>query len=533
LFKDYLPYLSEVYHDPKTGIVSKLNALTKTGMISTKLENRVYLESVLYLLTGMVDENGLSVFDIFTDAQGRTFKVGDMYNGKVLTSADMIGMWLYQMPNLVQAMKKNSEIQRNPFLKRFFKDSKRSSNAKAKTVPVVKFRSIGNNDITKQKIINFWESSINSSNPIVANYSRQIFFYAGLTNAFNFGPNSWIQLASSVLKKSIDSRYIDTLRSMLNGFELGEEFYSMFVRNHLHEREIAPLLNVKDFDVKEKDGKLFKDSFTVNLSSINTGTQKQILIKDGEEPKLHKYIAFSQPETDSEVYYELQDDGYTYQRIYPLGARNRVYVYNKTHGAPVSMEQLVNATSFKPTSLYYRMKADNTTWSEKVVEYTKALTREDARKDSNTLFLTFEGNATLEDLPNENSINLLVYPNAQSSGISMIKYHLKEIMKVWNTGKYIRIAIPSLDVLKQSRLWSTLSEESQVFLQQKLNGLSDWIDGLTKTAIDETDDRRDEDSKEVDSNLSRINQFAAFAKQALVKTYNLNPAPNDQNLCAK
>lgn len=529
LFKNYLPYLSDAYHNRENGVISKLNDLTKTGTISAKLENRVYLESVLYLLTGNMDNDGLGVFDSFTDSRGRTFKVGDTYNGKVLNSADMIGMWLYEMPKMVQEMKYHTTVEKNLFLRRFYVDSKKSKNAKAKVVPVIKFRGVGNNAITKQKIMAFWESAVLSQDSIVANYAKQLFFYAGLTNAFDFGPFSWSQLASSILKKSVDYRYVDTLRSMSNGFTLGKEFYDMFVRNHLHEREIAPLLDSTDFDVK--DSKTFKDSFFVSVSSIVSGKQKQIIVKENRDAVyLHHYIAFTNSEDNSEVYYELQEDGRTYKRIYPLGVRNKIYVYNKTHGDPVTMEQLVNATSFKPATLQYRIKSDNTAWSERVVEYTPSLTRENARKDTKTLYLSFEGNSTLNNLPEENSINLLVYPNRESSSMAMIRYHLKEIVKAWNSGKYLRIALPSTEMLNKSKIYNSFSEETKVFLQQKLNGLSDWIDGLTKTSTNEEDERREAMPEQTSSN-NRVDELANIAKKILTKS--LQPKENDQNLCIK
>lgn len=531
LFSKYLPYFSDAYHDSVSGILPRLRKLTKTGNISSRLTNRVFIESALYTISGTTDENGLSMFDSFTLDNGETIKVGDVYKGKVMTSADMISLWIYEFPSIVERMKKNTHVSSNPFLRRFYIDAGKSKKGKTNSIRTIKFRGIGNDANTRNKMETFWFSAMKDSDPIVARYAKQLFIYSGLTNAFGFGPNSWIQYANTFSKEIADERYINGLRSIESAFILGDEFFEMFVRNHLYEREICPLLKVKDFDILDK--KVFKQSFTVNPYQLSTASQKQaIQEEDGEDIVLHKYIAFSNPEDGSEVYYQLRDDGITYDRIQPLGSKYKMYVYNKTHGQAITIQDLANATNRKPIAIYRKNKSKKESYSEKIAEYNTSLTREIATNDPKTLFLTFEFNSKLKDLKEGNSMNLLVTPNSNSnSTFKMIDYNIANILQAWSTGAFDRIAIPSIRVLETSKIYTNMDDASKQYLNAKLTELINKIEGINTTVDTQDTDIHENNFKRTEEPTRKVNPLTKLINKSRITLSNENKGENTQGLC--
>lgn len=334
LFKDYFPEFNSQY--PK--VLDQLRSITKTGKLSPKLVNRFYRDSKLYVFTAFNGEN--NYYSSYTDYDGKTYEVGkkDPVTGKVLTKADVLRKWIYDFPFKFKTMSMTMpELKNNMFTSRLRTFSK----TKSCNAPTINFMNVGHlNNRSKWIIGNYWGSLFESKDPKIRQLADELFFYAGLRTAWDFGPDTYIHLANTFTRESVDSDYIDCIRNMEKGNFNLSGFLEMFILNNLNERSLSPEVSIDVFSntagTDEKGRTVYKaeDKVLVDVKNIRGANAEQLILRKGlnrSENTYHPYITIVSNGED--IYYkknedESDDETLVYERINPLGIAKHILVYD-------------------------------------------------------------------------------------------------------------------------------------------------------------------------------------------------------------
>lgn len=334
LFKDYFPEFNSQY--PK--ILDQLRSITKTGKLSPKLVNRFYRDSRLYVFTAFNGEN--NYYSSYTDYESKTYEVGkkDPVTGKVLTKADVLRKWIYDFPFKFKTMSMTMpELKNNMFTSRLRTFSK----TKSCNAPTINFMNVGHlNNRSKWIIGNYWGSLFESKDPKIRQLADELFFYAGLRTAWDFGPDTYIHLANTFTRESVNSDYIDCIRNMEKGNFNLSGFLEMFILNNLNERSLSPEVSIDVFSntasTDEKGRTVYKaeDKVLVDVKNIRGANAEQLVLRKGlnrSENTYHPYITIVSNGED--IYYkknedESDDETLVYERINPLGIAKHILVYD-------------------------------------------------------------------------------------------------------------------------------------------------------------------------------------------------------------
>lgn len=438
LFKDYFPEFNSQY--PK--LLDQLRSITKTGKLSPKIVNRFYRDSRLYAFTAFGGEN--NYYSSYTDIDGKVYEVGkkDPVTGKVLTKVDILRKWIYDFPFKFKTMSMTMpELKSNMFTSRL----RTFSETKSCNAPTINFMNVGHlNNRSKWIIGNYWGSLFESENPKIRQLADELFFYAGLRTAWDFGPDTYIHLANTFTRESVNSDYIDCIRNMEKGNFNLSGFLEMFILNNLNERSLSPEVPIETFSntasVNDKGKTVYnvEDKLFVDVKNVRGSGAEQLILRKGinsSENTYHPYITIVF--NDEDVYYkknenESYDETLVYDRINPLGIAKHILVYD----AQSNPSELVDVIDTK----YVAKKNNSKKGSNEKQIQSVSDPHEDTPEIKATPVEVEETDADLEALYNERNALLSDYEaNEDDESRNAIKIQLlaidKEIEKSKNLCK--------------------------------------------------------------------------------------------------
>lgn len=345
-FKGYFPF----YGPSVQAIVNRFERSTRSGKLEPRLKNLILRDLTLYWLTGLKDDTGRGMFDTYWDAEGREYTVGK--NG--MTYGDILNKWVYEFPKVLNKIKASQGDSINPILNRLI--GVLPNEKQHRTFPSIVFRNVGHlNTASKYIAGNQLYDLLDHNDLTTRRLAKQLMVYAGLTSAFDFGPNSYIHLANVLFRKEAHPLYLAGLRSMLNSeFEeelalregyitQGDEYFYEFMFNHLDERALVPEVTIDMIPAKARaQGNKAPASFT--LYNVSTMVNNKYFTDryTHDVGTLLEFICINQD--DNFIYYQkfadAENDSVTYRQIFPIGLKNELVVYQRKANSGYSLMDL-------------------------------------------------------------------------------------------------------------------------------------------------------------------------------------------------
>lgn len=393
LLAKYFPQYSNTF----TYIMNEIARYTKNGVLNTKTMNNIMNDFFAYFISNIFVKN-------FNKVNNTSISIDDYRDAYINNFPDIFETMLSRFPALSKVG---------------FINQLKAYNANNR-IPVkhVDFRNVGTlTDAMRDRMIRDWEMLLFDEHPEIRQFAADLFIYSTFRNGFGFGPNSFIHLASSLLKSSIPG-YLKVLKGMKNidsalQFEDGyvdpiiTRFIDQYVLNHLHNRtlvgEMQPTTVEKLVDTKtvttpigvgktrEDKVPVFKQTFTIAVtdgvipdSEIVYKTIKSsygnvyafrpfVMFKYGKE--YHYYRCVKEYATQAE-----------YAKILPLGVPNQFLEYS--FNTPISELE----TSFRDKSMERLEDRDiPIAIMEELGNITIAPTREEDLKMYDALFKSIYG----------------------------------------------------------------------------------------------------------------------------------------------
>lgn len=337
MFSPYFPQFTQPFRD----VIDMIREKTKRGRLSTKTINNIYNDLLAYIMSNK------SFFKdelISIEVNGNPTIVRDNKR------RDFINNFPEYFKRVVTD---NEDIADLEFIKRLKVIRANDNNP----VDTVVFKNVGQLSPTlRERYMRDWASLLYMNNPEAQKLALNLFRYSYYRNGFAFGPNTFIHLAPSAIRKAIPE-YIDTLRSLMLGNDDYSQFVDQYIYNHLDNRQIVPEATISPSDYSiNKDNENDIDTLKISIDEIPNYNErsliKRVMWEDGKvKYQFHEFIGLRFH--GKYVYYRLTDhidiphivdrdskqymgierqenlDNNTaiYQRITPLGFKNSFIEY--------------------------------------------------------------------------------------------------------------------------------------------------------------------------------------------------------------
>lgn len=289
--------------------------LKPTTIIGEKLMNKFYNDLFAYKLSQIKEFNTITV------------------EGKVLTGKEFRNYFLNIFPSqFIKEKSSNEELKNNGLIQQLVV---REGNKKDHQSRIV-FENVGSLSISqKTQLMRDWESLLFSDSERIRKIGLNLFRYCILAQGVSFGPNSFIHLASTMIRKAFPN-YERQIRDMIDHYDDYSQFINQFIKNNLFDSQLCPVVSPKSsFTFTDSKGNP-AENIILSVKPDSSELDKNILIDEGYEGKTwfaysHSYISTNI--NGKVVFYELQgekinaDGGYdyAYKRIDKLGGYEYEY----------------------------------------------------------------------------------------------------------------------------------------------------------------------------------------------------------------
>lgn len=326
MLSNYYPQFS----DPFEKVLDGLRNYARRRRLNTKTINNIYNDLLAYIMSKTEFFGNELVMD--------SNKEGAEY----VSSAEKRKEFINNFPSyFLKVVGENADIAELEFIKRLSVQKANRTNP----VDTIVFRNVGQlTPLLREKYSRDWTNLLymgEEAQSLALNLLR----YSYYRNGFAFGPNTFIHLASVIIRQTVPD-YISTLRSLLTTPDDYTQFIDQYVYNHLDNRQLVPEIP-KDSSIRfeDKDGKPL-DQITITIDSkSNISDRKAIREVLGEDEDgntiydLFNYIT-RRDKSGNNIYYRKGEissqliNTATYNRIDPLGFKNSFIEYE--YGKDVS-----------------------------------------------------------------------------------------------------------------------------------------------------------------------------------------------------
>lgn len=314
----YFPQFTESFRK----VIDDLRDMTKTGKLNVKTMNSIYNDLLAYIMS----KNSFFGSELMLNPDS---EVGD----KITSSSEKRKEFINNFPEYFKkVVADNEDIAELEFIKRLKVIRANDNNP----VDTVVFKNVGQLSPTlRERYMRDWASLLYMSNPEAQKLALNLFRYSFYRNGFAFGPNTFIHLAPTAIRKAIPE-YISTLRNLVLSNDDYSQFVDQYVYNHLDNRKLVPEIpetsTVKfigeDNEIKDEVIFVIDDNATFGDKKI---IKKRVDIPGGPAYNFFKYIG--KRIRGNWIYYKLSSIGIRavnvamYERIEPLGFRNSFIEY--------------------------------------------------------------------------------------------------------------------------------------------------------------------------------------------------------------
>ena len=315
---NYFPQFTESFRK----VIDDLRDMTKTGKLNVKTMNSIYNDLLAYIML----KNSFFGSELMLNPDS---EVGD----KIISSSEKRKEFINNFPEYFKkVVADNEDIAELEFIKRLKVIRANDNNP----VDTVVFKNVGQLSPTlRERYMRDWASLLYMSNPEAQKLALNLFRYSFYRNGFAFGPNTFIHLAPTAIRKAIPE-YISTLRNLVLSNDDYSQFVDQYVYNHLDNRKLVPEIpetsTVKfigeDNEIKDEVTFVIDDNATFGDKKV---IKKRVDTPDGPAYDFFKYIG--KRIRGNWAYYKLSSIGTetgnvaVYERIEPLGFRNSFIEY--------------------------------------------------------------------------------------------------------------------------------------------------------------------------------------------------------------
>ena len=310
LLKNYFPQ----YNASFQAVIDDLRSMTKRGRLNVKTMNSIYNDLLAYIMSG-------------EEFFGTEYNEGGTI---IMSSKDrrdaFINDFTSQFKRIVE---NNPDIASLEFISRLKVIRPNDNNP----VETLIFKNVGALSPTlRERYMRDWATLLHMSNPEAQKLALNLFRYSFYRNGFAFGPNTFIHLAPTAIRKAIPG-YIERLRGLLKTSEDFNQFVDQYIYNHLDNRQLVPEIpEDSSFVFTDKDGNILNTVSVVITQSSSTSDRKAV--KSTTEiagEKIYDFFSYIGRRIRGKyVYYKLtsaDETSATYERIEPLGHKNSFLEY--------------------------------------------------------------------------------------------------------------------------------------------------------------------------------------------------------------
>jgi hypothetical protein len=310
LLRNYFPQYNESFQD----VIDTLRKMTKRGRLNVKTMNSIYNDLLAYIMSGE---------DFF----------GTEYNEDgtiMMSSKDRRDAFINDFPSqFKRIVENNPDIASLEFISRLKVIRPNDNNP----VETLIFKNVGALSPTlRERYMRDWASLLHMSNPEAQKLALNLFRYSFYRNGFAFGPNTFIHLAPTAVRKAIPG-YIEKLRSLLNTKEDFSMFVDQYIYNHLDNRQLVPEIpDDSSIEFTDTEGNIMDTVIVIITQTSNSSDRKAV--KSTTEiagEKVYDFFEYIGRRIRGKyVYYKLvNSDGTiaTYERIEPIGYKNSFLEY--------------------------------------------------------------------------------------------------------------------------------------------------------------------------------------------------------------
>lgn len=318
MLKSYFPQYTESFRE----VIDTLRGMTKTGKLDAKTMNNIYNDLLAYIMS----KTGFFGSELLINPDSKV-------DNTTISSYNRRKEFINNFPKYFKKVVTDSEdIASIEYIKRLKVIRANNTNP----VDTIVFKNVGRLSSTlRERYMRDWASLLYMSNPEAQKLALNLFRYSFYRNGFAFGPNTFIHLAPTAIKRAVPE-YISTLRSILKTNDDYSQFVDQYVYNHLDNRRLVPEIpdtsSVKftndKGDIKDEVTFLIDDNATLGDKKV---IKKRIDTPDGPVYDFFKYIG--KRIKGKYAYYKLSTlntenpNVAIYERIEPLGFRNSFIEY--------------------------------------------------------------------------------------------------------------------------------------------------------------------------------------------------------------
>ena len=310
LLRNYFPQYNESFQD----VIDTLRKMTKRGRLNVKTMNSIYNDLLAYIMSG-------------------EYFFGTEYNEDdtiIMSSKDRRDAFINDFPSQFKKIaESNPDIASLEFISRLKVIRPNDNNP----VETLIFKNVGALSPTlRERYMRDWASLLHMSNPEAQKLALNLFRYSFYRNGFAFGPNTFIHLAPTAIRKAIPG-YIERLRRLLNTREDFSMFVDQYIYNHLDNRQLVPEIP-DDSSIEFTDtGGNIMDTVNVVITQTSNSSDRKAVKSTTEiaGEKVYDFFEYiGRRIRGNYVYYKLtvsDDTSATYERINPLGHKNSFLEY--------------------------------------------------------------------------------------------------------------------------------------------------------------------------------------------------------------
>ena len=310
LLRNYFPQYNDSFQD----VIDTLRKMTKRGRLNVKTMNSVYNDLLAYIMSGE---------DFF----------GTEYNEDgtiIMSSKDRRDAFINDFPSqFKRVVESNPDIASLEFISRLKVIRPNDNNP----VETLIFKNVGTLSPTlRERYMRDWASLLHMSNPEAQKLALNLFRYSFYRNGFAFGPNTFIHLAPTAIRKAIPG-YIEKLRRLLNTKEDFSMFVDQYIYNHLDNRQLVPEIpDDSSIEFTDTEGNIM-DTVNVIITQTSNSSDRKAIKSTTEiaGEKVYDFFEYiGRRIRGNYVYYKLtvsDDTSATYERIDPLGHKNSFLEY--------------------------------------------------------------------------------------------------------------------------------------------------------------------------------------------------------------
>jgi len=318
MLKSYFPQYTESFRE----VIDTLRGMTKTGKLDAKTMNNIYNDLLAYIMS----KTGFFGSELLINPDSKV-------DNTTISSYNRRKEFINNFPKYFKKVVTDIEdIASIEYIKRLKVIRANNTNP----VDTIVFKNVGRLSSTlRERYMRDWASLLYMSNPEAQKLALNLFRYSFYRNGFAFGPNTFIHLAPTAIRRAVPE-YISTLRSILKTNDDYSQFVDQYVYNHLDNRRLVPEIpdtsSVKftndKGDIKDEVTFLIDDNATLGDKKV---IKKRIDTPDGPVYDFFKYIG--KRIKGKYAYYKLSTlntenpNVAIYERIEPLGFRNSFIEY--------------------------------------------------------------------------------------------------------------------------------------------------------------------------------------------------------------